>query len=357
MILDHVAIQLVRSVRDEARRWRHERTRSGAREATRRRLREQLGVGDLERRAVVLAQQLAHERDFLRDQLEHLHEQLGQLHGQLETGLASVAAGQRVLDTRIGELEHRQQVWSVMEYIRTADVQEKTLVSVVMATRNRADYYLPRALASVSSQSYPRWELLVVDDGSDDETPTVLGELEDERIQCCRTEHSGLAAARNRALADANGDVVAYLDDDNILHPDWLRSIVWAFTECPDVDIVYGAMIIDDALRAQRLGTGGLPWLNFIRFDPERLAAGNIADIGSVAHRSDLPAAHFDEDLELFEDWDFLARLTRDKDPLALPVVAGIYTTSAPRRLMDRPESEVKEATRRLRSRVADQTR
>jgi Glycosyl transferase family 2 len=318
-------------------------------------LREQLGVEDLERRVVVLAQQLAHERDFLRAQLEDVHDRLARLQGELTTGLATTTAEQERLDDRLAELEHRQQVWSVMEYIRTADVEEKTLVSVVMATRNRAEYYLPRAIASVCAQSYPRWELLVVDDGSDDETSEVLGALEDDRIRCHRVDHTSLAAARNRALAEATGEIVTYLDDDNVLHPDWLRSVVWAFAECPEVDVLYGAMIIDDALRAQRLGAGGLPWLNFIRFLPERLAAGNVADIGSVAHRTPLPDAHFDESLDLLEDWDLLARLTRKKEPLALPVLAGIYTTSAPRRLMDRPESEVEAATRRLQSRLADE--
>lgn len=307
-----------------------------------------------------MAQQLADERALLRSEIDlsrqssaELRQQVKQAHARLDALASAVEAAHSAQEDRIADLEHRLRIWEVMEYVRGAQVPEKMLVSVVMATRDRCDFYLPRAIDSVVDQSYQQWELLIVDDGSEDETPETVGRLDDERIRSFRIEHAGLAAARNVALASARGDLVTYLDDDNVLHPDWLRSVAWAFTEVPDVDVLYGAMIIDDAVRAERLGSGGLPWLNFIRYAPERLAAGNIADIGAVAHRAGLTEAIFDEALPLFEDWDLLARLTRDKEPLALPVLSGVYTTTAPDRLMARSQAEVDAATRELRSRLA----
>ena len=133
---------LFRALRDEARRWRDERSRGGARHATRRRVREQLGIEDLEGRAVVLAQQLADERNLLRDQLNRTRAQFDRarddvenLQVRLDEELMGLTAAHRRLKGRIEALEHRQQVWSVMEYLQTADVEEKTLVSVIMATR------------------------------------------------------------------------------------------------------------------------------------------------------------------------------------------------------------------------------
>jgi glycosyltransferase involved in cell wall biosynthesis len=258
----------------------------------------------------------------------------------------------RVAEARLVELEMRQQVFAVMEYIRAVDVDGTVLVSVVMATRNRADRYLPRAIRSVLAQTHRRWELVVVDDGSDDDTGAVVGAFADHRIRYVRTEHRGLSAARNEALDVAEGDIVAYLDDDNLLHFDWLRSAVWAFSELPDVDVIYGSMIIDDRTRAQQLGSGGLPVLNFTNFDRRALQRGNITDIGAVAHRARMPEARFDESVPLLEDWEFFARITRDKDPLPFPVVAGVYTTSAPERMMDRSSAELTEAIERLRARL-----
>jgi hypothetical protein len=63
------------------------------------------------------------------------------------------------------------------------------------------------------------------------------------------------------------------------------------------------------------------------------VAVNNIADMGCIAHRAGLAAAHFDETLRERGDWDLFLRLTRDRPPLALPAIACYYTTDAPNRL------------------------
>jgi glycosyltransferase involved in cell wall biosynthesis len=247
----------------------------------------------------------------------------------------AVAAQQRAmegLEARIRELEYALQVWSVMAYVHSAEVAQGPLVSVVMATRNRSGYVW-HAVESVLAQSYPTWELLAVDDGSDDDTYEVLRAMDDDRVRRFRTPHRGLSAARNRALIEASGDYVAYLDDDNTMDPDWLRSIVWTFENWPQVDALYGAMIIDGAVDPQEPSRTGMPWLRFVPYDRNELERHNLTDIGAVAHRSGLPEAFFDEELGALEDWDLLLRLGRVRDLLALPVVAGTYTTRAPDRL------------------------
>jgi glycosyltransferase involved in cell wall biosynthesis len=264
--------------------------------------------------------------------------------------IAALSAQQRAMEglaARIGKLELAEQIRTVMSYVRDATIDEKALVSVILATRNRSEY-LARAVASVRAQSYPTWELLAVDDGSDDDTYDVLGAMGDTRIRRFRTSHRGLSAARNHALANVAGDYVAYLDDDNTMHPDWLRSIVWAFANWPDCDCLYGAMIIAASTDAEAATRTGMPWLWFVPYDRDRLERENLTDMGAVAHRAGLAEAVFDEELASVEDWDLLLRVARSRDLLALPVVAGTYNTTAPDRLSGPATREA--AVRRLRS-------
>jgi glycosyltransferase involved in cell wall biosynthesis len=100
-----------------------------------------------------------------------------------------------------------------MDPARTPDV------SVVIPTRDRLAY-LKEAVASVRAQTFGRWELLIVDDASEDETPDWLGSLEDPHIRVIRLDqHVHRAAARNRGLDLAAGEYVIFLDDDDRFRP------------------------------------------------------------------------------------------------------------------------------------------
>jgi hypothetical protein len=213
----------------------------------------------------------------------------------------------------------------------------EVLVSVVLPTRNRAAL-LATAVASIQAQRHPAWELLVVDDGSSDGTREALERTQDPRIRRIPAESVGPAAARNRALAEARGAIVAYLDDDNVASPLWLHAVAWAFQRHPEKSILYGAQAV------QEDGPGGGPldrrlWIRFEPWDRERLERGNYVDLGAVAHRHPLPEARFDEGVTPLEDWDLLLRLTRSAPPLELPVVCGTYRSDAPGRMTATPES------------------
>jgi glycosyltransferase involved in cell wall biosynthesis len=225
-----------------------------------------------------------------------------------------------------------------MCWIEQATVVSEMLVSVVMSTRDRASIVL-NAIASVQAQSYPNWELIVVDNGSDDNTSEVLGSVDDARIRCLRVDDRGspVAAGRNRALAEAKGQVVTYLDDDNLMHPHWLRSLVWAFSRWPDVDTAYGARIVEDT-RPFREVPHEMPLVQLEPFDRGRLETEmSFIDINVFAHRDGLSGGRFDESFTACADWDLFLRLTADKPALTLPVVAVLYSTSAPNRLIDTP--------------------
>jgi glycosyltransferase involved in cell wall biosynthesis len=197
---------------------------------------------------------------------------------------------------------------------------------------------LRRAVASVCAQEYPHWEIILVDDGSTDQTPEVvaqlLSELGDDRLRAIRISQGGVCAARNQGLAVAKGAIIAYLDDDNAMHRLWLKSVAWAFSQRPDVDVVYGGIMVDDFGRLAGESAPRLPSFRLNPFDEARLREYNLADIGAIAHRK-LADVCFDESLQGFGDWDLLFRLTRAKAPLVLPVLACYYTTSAPNRLSE----------------------
>jgi glycosyltransferase involved in cell wall biosynthesis len=187
----------------------------------------------------------------------------------------------------------------------------------------------------VEAQTYERWELVVVDDASTDGTGALLASLDDPRIVVVAGEGEGCTGARNRALDVATGELVTYLDDDNVLHPRWLEAVVWGFTRRPDVDVLYGARIADDHGRVHGTDPTGTPWVNLLPWDRARAEHENLADMGALAHRAGLPEARFDPTLVCSGDWDLLLRLTQDRDPLVLPAIACIYATDTPGRLSD----------------------
>jgi glycosyltransferase involved in cell wall biosynthesis len=100
--------------------------------------------------------------------------------------------------------------------------------SVIIPTFNRA-HLLPRAIRSVLDQSYPDFELIVVDDGSTDDTGQVVAAIEDSRMTYHYQESRGAAEARNKGVSRAKGRYVTFLDDDDEAAPDWLAEIAHAF--------------------------------------------------------------------------------------------------------------------------------
>lgn len=252
----------------------------------------------------------------------------------LDGALDSVRHDATSLRARVEELERTAMIARFSAWLSQAGVREKLALSIVTPTRNRCES-LARAIESVRAQSYRNWELLVVDDGSDDETPALLRRVvaEEPRIVARRLDPAaGPSAARNLALDLATGDVVIYLDDDCRFHPDWCKAVAWAFGEHPEATVAYGARVVDDERRHHGTGTGGLPLLQFIPWDAQAYARSNTVDQNVIAHRR-RDDVRFDEQLQYYSDWDLMLRLTAESDPLEIPAVAVYYTTDAPERL------------------------
>jgi glycosyltransferase involved in cell wall biosynthesis len=114
------------------------------------------------------------------------------------------------------------------------------LVSIVLPTYNRAGL-IGETIQSVIDQSYPQWELIIIDDGSSDDTKERIALFEDERIQYHFFEHTGiLGKVRNAGMRLAKGDYIAFLDSDDIWLPHKLEFQLSLLTKYPQASFVFG---------------------------------------------------------------------------------------------------------------------
>lgn len=222
------------------------------------------------------------------------------------------------------------------------------LISVVMATRDRS-VLLRRAVESVLQQSYPHWELVVVDDGSTDSTPAVLDAFTDPRIVRVRTEGIRAAAARNLALGSATGEWVTFLDDDNVMAAHWLRGVASFVGRCPEAMVAYGAQWRQFE-QADADPSGAYLWYR-PTFDAAALRQANHIDLGALVVRRDSPELRFDEALRRFIDWELVVRLAAVHEVHPLPVLSGVYFTQVDRRITHEGELD---AWRAFAGRLAD---
>ena len=117
----------------------------------------------------------------------------------------------------------------------------KPTVSVIMPCHN-GQTYVAAAVESVLRQTYTNFEILAVDDGSSDDTPNILRSLAaaDARVITWSQSASGTAAAaRNAAFARARGKLIAFLDDDDLFHPEKLERSLVGFDSRPDIQVVF----------------------------------------------------------------------------------------------------------------------
>ena len=127
-------------------------------------------------------------------------------------------------------------------------------VSVIIPTRNRSRR-LQATLAAVSRQAFPggHVEVIVVDDGSDDETPLVARALAMPGVEYVRQPHGGACAARNKGAASARGQLLVFVDDDVELMPDAIAMLAAAHRHCPGA-VVFGRLVRPEpANRYERL--------------------------------------------------------------------------------------------------------
>ena len=197
-------------------------------------------------------------------------------------------------------------------------------VSVVMAAYNAAAT-IESAVTSVRRQTMPDFELLVVDDGSTDDTAAVLAAIDEPRLRVIRQANAGPAAARNRAIAASRADYVACVDADDLWAPDKLAWQLTALTAAPDAAVAYGWTDVVDADLAHAYSD------RRIRRDGDVYAAllrSNFIFSGSntMMRRSILErVGGFDEAMRAVEDWELHVRIANRHPFVCVPRVLLRY--------------------------------
>jgi|GEM_PF-842000 len=185
------------------------------------------------------------------------------------------------------------------------------LVSIVIPAYNAAPF-LERALQSVLDQTYTNYEVVFIDDGSEDDTSSVVERFSEkfgERLRYVHQENAGVSAARNHGIEIARGDWILFFDADDEMLPEMVQSFVKQTAEFPEATVVSGAAIY------QR-DTGS------VRIPPEGKVTTGIVDFLRVSPKHSLTAAKimarrdllqqlggFNTHLRMAEDIDLWGRL------------------------------------------------
>ena len=196
-------------------------------------------------------------------------------------------------------------------------------VSVIIPTYNRAEM-VKEAIQSVLEQTYTDYEIVVVDDGSTDNTRDVVNALNRRfnKIRYIYQENKGRSAARNRGIRTALGDYIAFLDSDDRFLPEKLRMQVEVLESNSDAGMVYtntinvdenGRMLADSDITRRKLSGCIYPELLFIK--------GTSICTPSVLVRTQVlnEVGVFDETMDIAEDLDLWRRIARQYKVLQIP--------------------------------------
>jgi glycosyltransferase involved in cell wall biosynthesis len=187
-------------------------------------------------------------------------------------------------------------------------------VSVILPVHNRADV-LPRAIRSVVEQEFEDLELIVVDDGSADDSANVAESFGDSRIRVIRLgSNRGGNAARNEGLRAASAPLIGFLDSDDRYLPVKLATVVGEFERRPGIDL-----LVDSFIKVQPPGSRKAEVVrrNPVIGDRERFRRALFtrqlwkATPAITVRRETALKAMFDETLRRLQDFDFLIRVSQ----------------------------------------------
>lgn len=191
------------------------------------------------------------------------------------------------------------------------------LVSIIMPTYNRA-HVIPRAIKSVLKQTYQNWELLIIDDGSADNTEQVIMAIDDSRICYVKLpENKGACYARNRGLERAKGEYIAFLDSDNVWMKNYLEERIKTLESSPaKVGGVFGSFM--QMCKGKQT----------VKFPPEEYAKGirdnkshralvkqmlfdNVIDTNTIVLKRKCvgKVSGFNDNLKRLQDWEYFFRV------------------------------------------------
>ena len=192
------------------------------------------------------------------------------------------------------------------------------MITVVMPIRNGSNY-LEDALQSVLQQEHPVEEILIVNDGSTDETPTLLERLEREipQVHILKGPERGPGPARNVGIQAARGNIIAFIDADDLWPADKLELQIGRLNAEPAVDVVSGYVSYFDTQASDKLAPA----------ENSRVENNLVPVFGAFVFRKNVfdRIGLIDESQRFGEDVDFNFRLRESNIPLATLSVPTLY--------------------------------
>lgn len=199
-------------------------------------------------------------------------------------------------------------------------------VSVIIPTYNRG-HVIGDAIASVLAQSFSDLEVLVVDDGSSDDTEQRVQAVRDDRVRYIRVPHAGVSAARNTGVGLSRGPLLSFLDSDDVWKPEKLAREVAFLSRHPtsdgvfdDADKYHGDIYVPSFIRQTQVFSRRFTWAT----DPEGVVLPQrdlvlclleevpIVTIAFTLRRQAFQqTGGFNEAWTSFEDWEFFLRFAR----------------------------------------------
>lgn len=185
-------------------------------------------------------------------------------------------------------------------------------VSVIIPAYN-AERFIVETIQSLQRQTFSDFEIIVVDDGSTDQTASMVMQIEDPRLRILTVEHQGLSATRNRGVAASQGKFIAFLDADDLWTPNTLQLHVEALTTNSAADLSYGWTYfwnydLKNSSDVTKLIAPSAAGATAYRAMLERNIVGNGSNI--FVRRSAFDAVGgFDQTLTHGEDWEFCFRV------------------------------------------------
>ncbi len=202
--------------------------------------------------------------------------------------------------------------------------QNHPKVSVVIPAYN-SEQTICETIESVLNQTFSDFEVIVVNDGSQDDTVAVVKTINDSRVRLIDYPNAGAAASRNRGAEQARGELLAFLDADDLWTPDKLEAQVAALDKNPQASVAYSWTDFIDA-NSQFLWPG--LHISESGYVLERLLVVNFIENGSntlIRKEAFRRVGGFDDSFESSEDWELWLRLAADHQFIAIPAPQILY--------------------------------
>ncbi len=203
-----------------------------------------------------------------------------------------------------------------------------SLISVVIPAFN-GEKTIEATIQSVLQQTYSNFEIIVINDGSEDRTLELIKQINDSRLKVFSYTNAGLAASRNRGIKNAKGEFIAFLDADDLWTKDKLEKQLEALQNNPQAAVAYSwTDYIDEADNFLYPGCHIIANKNIY----EQLLVKNILENGSnplIRSSALVEIGGFDESLSKAEDWDLYLRLAAKYQFITVPSPQILYRLSA----------------------------